>query len=308
MYNEELKNKFIAECASTDSLAKRARYLFNGSERFERLYNKDLCAISEENIGEVVENIVGVRLGTQTVDLSMLRKYTRWCLGNNVDGACDALLGKQNVDVQKLRDTMVDSPKGLQDLFDYALPPESDGKADNLSRGYFWMAFMGLDEKESVQITSDHVDLKNRVIRFNQKEYPIYNESIPTFRHLCVANFFFYEYATREAMVPRSVGNKILRGIGESPEPNSGSIRRSVNRKLSSAVVDRKISIKYSSLRLSGILYRMHQEEVATGICDIKKWLLAYDPDVNELENRRRNRREEEFRTDYERWKIAFNK
>ena len=308
MYNEELKNKFIAECASTDSSSKRARYLFNGSERFEKMYNKDLCAISEENIGEVIENIVGARLGTQTVDLSMLRKYARWCLDNNVDGACESLLGKQNVDVQKLRDTMVDSPKTLQNLFDHALPPESDGKAENLCRGYFWMAFMGLDDEDAAQITTDHVDLKNKVVRYNEKEYPIYDESIPAFRHLCTAGSFFYEFVSRESIVPRIAGNKILRGTGSSTGPNTGSIRRAANRKLAAAVVDRKIHFKYASLRLSGILYRMYQDEVTTGTCDIKKGLLEYDPDVNKLENRRRNRREEEFRTDYERWKIAFNK
>lgn len=308
MYNEELKGKFISECATTDSTFKRARYLFNGSERFEKMYGKDLCAISQENIGEVVESIVGARLGTQTVDLSMLRKYARWCIENGVDGACNALLEERSVDVQKLRDTMVDSPKTLQDLFDHAFPPEVDGKADNLCRGYFWMAFMGLEEKDSLQVTSDHVDLRNMVIRFDEKEYTIYRESIPTLRHLCIANSFFYDYTSREAIVQRVSGNKILRGTGSSPDPNPDSIRRATNRKLSSAVVDRKISFKYSSLRLSGILYRMYQEEISNGECDIRKWLLEYDQDVNKLEGRRINRREEEFRTDYERWKIAFNK
>ena len=308
MYNEELKNRFITECASTASSSKRAKYLFNGSERFEKMYGKDLCAISGGNIGEVVENIIGARLGTQTVDLSMLRKYARWCLDNNIDGACDALLGEHNVDVQKLRDTMVDTPKKLQELFDHAFPPESDGKVDNLCRGFFWMAFMGLEEKDSVQIESSHVDLRNKVVRFEGKEYPIYNESIPTFRHLCVANSFFYDYVSREAIVPRVTGDKILRGTGDSSEPNPDSIRRSTNRKLATAVADRKISIKYTSIRLSGVLYRMYQDEMLNGECDIRKYLLEYDPDLYDLEKRRRTRKEEEFRTDYERWKIAFNK
>lgn len=308
MYNEEFKNRFIAECATTESSSKRARYLFNGSERFEVKYGKDLCAIPKEDIDEVVENIIGVRLGTQTVDLSVLKKYARWCMESGIDGACDALLGDHNVDVQKLRDTMIDSPKSLHVLLNRVLPPESDGKIDNITRGYFWMAFMGLEEKDSVQITSDHVDLRNMVIRFNGKEYQVYDESVPTFRHLCIANSFFYDYVTREAIIPRVSGSKILRGTGDSPEPNPSSIRRSINRKLLNLGLNNSVSVKYSSLRLSGILYRMHQEEILSGKYDIDRWLLEYSPDANKLEKRRRNRKTEEFRTDYERWKIAFNK
>lgn len=308
MYNEELKNRFITECASSESSSKRAKMLFSYAEPFEQKYQKDLCAISEENIGEVLQKIVSARTGTQIVDMSILKRYSKWCLNNNINGACNAILGAQNFDVQKLRETMVDSPGYLDDLFDRVFPSVADGKSENLCRVYFWMAFMGIPEEDSFNIEADHVNLKKMVVQYNGNEYPIYNQSVQAFRHLCVANSFYYDFVTREAIVPRAPGDKLLRGTGNSPEPKGNSIRKAANRRISDSKVEDIKSLRYLSLKLSGALYRMYENEVRTGECDIRKGLLDYSPDVMELPPKRITRKELEFRTDYERWKAAFNK
>ena len=308
MYNAELKNRFISECASSENQSKRAKLLFGYSAQFETMYGKDLCAISSENIGEVLERVVSPRIGTQAVDMSVLKKYARWCIENHIDGACDAIIGFSDVDANRLRETMVSGPSHLQDIFDLAFPSVDDGKSENLCRGYLWLAFIGLTEEDIVQIEANHVDLRHMVIRFNGKEYPIYKEAVPVLRHLCTAGSFYYDYVTREAILPRALGCKILRGTGESSDPNIASIRRAINRRMKDSVVNGVTTLRYLSIKLSGTLYRMYVDEVNNGECDTRKGLFDHYGDISNLSVKRRNRKEFELRTDYERWKIAFNK
>lgn len=304
MYNTELKTKFISEYITSVSSAERAEYLFNRSQKFEEQYMADLCAIAESDIEPVIRSIIGARAATQTMDLSVLKRYARWCLDNNIPGSCDALLKLQDIDVSKLRDSMVESPEHLQRLLDCVFSKESDGKPENLCRAYFWLAFIGLSEDECDKIESYHVDIKNRVIRYDGREFKIYDEAIPVFRHLCVANSFYYDFISREVIVARSSGSMILRGTGDSPIPNTDSIRRMASRKASG----QNITLRYARIKLSGTLYRMYMEESSTGKCDAKKAVIDYYMDISDLTARRAVRKESEILEDYRRWKIAFNK
>lgn len=310
MYNEELKREFIKNCCEDKASVNRAIRLFNMAEKFENSWEKDICTVSEEYLGEALQEITSAHLGTQTADMYVLKKYARWCIENKVPGACGGLLKNQDIGYDKLRTTMVGDPAQLQNYLDKVFLPISDCRADNLCRGFFWLAFIGLAEDEAAEIKVEHVDLKNLSICYHGNTYPIYNEAIPAIRYLCSANSFFYDFKRYETVIERDVGTHILRGTRSSGGVNTDSIGRLASSRVSAAtkMYDEKVVLRYKSIRMSGIFYRMLEIEKRTGSVDAKKYLRMYFPDTDQLVDKRMKRKEVEFETDYRRWKTAFNK
>lgn len=310
MFNEDLKNRFVAECSETEDSAYRMRRMFKISEKYENEWNADLCTRSESELGEAVEEMIGVRSGAQLTHLSMLRKYAKWCLRNEIPGACDGLLKIHEVGLKKIKTRMIGDPKQLQEYFDYAFPPEFDCRIDNIYRCFFWMAFAGLDEKDTACVTADNVDIRNMVIRFEGKEYPLYKESVPAFRHLCTAESFICDFIRYEKIVRRIPGNKILRGTRGEDGVNTDSIRRSALRKLTVAFETSydKIKLSYKNIQLSGVFYRIYENEKITGQYDFSEYFTELFKGKEDLTDRRKVRAKEEYVNDYLRWKAAFDK
>lgn len=310
MYNEELKSRFIKECCEDKSATNRAHRLFEAAEGFENNWGNDICTMPEDVLGEALQEITSARLGTQLADMSILKKYARWCLDNQVPSACEGLLKNHEVGCDKLRTTMVDSPEQLQSYMDKAFPSINDCRVDNLCRGLYWLAYMGFEEKEAAEVRVEHVDLKNASIHFGGKLYPIYREAIPTIRYLCSANSFIYDYKKYEAVIERDSGTQLLRGMRSGSGVNTDSIGRLAARRLASisANPDEKIVLRYKSLRLSGIFYKMLDDERRTGDVNFGEYLKMYFSNTDQLAPKRRGRKEVELATDYQRWKAAFNK
>lgn len=310
MYNEELKRRFIQECCDNKSTANRAARLFSRAEKFETIWERDICTVPEDMLSDALQAITSARLGTQTADMSVLKKYARWCIDNSVPDACKGLLKNQDIGYDKLRSTMVESPKQLQDYMDKAFPPISDCRADNLCRGLFWLAYMGFEDHEAAEISVEHIDLKNASIYYNDRVFRIYDEAIPAIRYLCSANSFFYDYKKYESVIERAAGTQILRGVRSGTGVNTDSIGRLAARRISAAseASGEKIVLRYNSLRLSGIFYKMLEEESCTGQVDTEKYLRTYFANAEQLDAKRRDRKLLELDTDYRRWKVAFNK
>lgn len=310
MYNEELKLKFINELDGKSPSIIRATRLFNLSEPFEINWGRDICTIPESELGEALEAMTSARLGTQSVDMSILRKYARWCMMNEVDGACDGLMKMQDIGYEKLRSTMVDSPEQLQRYLDVAFSPVTDCRQDNLCRGLYWMAFMGFDEETASKISTEHVDLKNAFIRYDDRYYPIYDDAITVIRFLCSANSFICDYVRYESVVERASGTQLLRGTHAGSGVNTKSIERMATRRIFDAnkSSDSKISLRYKSIFYSGIFYRMYQDERAGCLKNPDIYLKSYFQNLDDLHQRRVARKSVELATDYQRWKTAFNK
>lgn len=310
MFNEDLKNKFLQECVEKESQRYRIVRLFAVSEKYESLLNKDLCQMSQAELINPLEAIMGARLSTQTTDLSALRRYAKWCLSNNIPGACDGLMNVQSPGNKKLAGLLVSSPEHLQDRMNTVFAQEVDGKSDNLARGYLWLAYIGLTESQAVMIESSHMNFVTQTLTYDGEEYHVYKEAIPVLRALCVANSFYYEYNTHDVIDARSPGKKILRGTGSSPDPNTDSIRRIVTKRVSQAKTsdEEKFVLRFNSVRLSGVFSRMLEEELEEGYVNYEKALFEYDRNSNELDSIRRNRKILELKTDYQNWKTIFDK
>ena len=310
MFNEDLKVRFIKECSETEDSAYRISRMFKIAEKYERVWGADICTRSEAELGDAVEDMIGVRSGAQISHLSILRRYAKWCLRNEVPGACDGLLKIHEIGLKKIKTRMVGDPKQLQEYFDYAFPPEFDCRIDNVYRCFFWMAFAGLDEEDTPRVTAKDVDLRNMIIRLDGKEYPLYIEAAPAFRHLCTADSFLCDFIRYEKIVKRVPGDQILRGTRGDDGVNTDSIRRSALRKLSAAfeTSSEKIKLSYKNIQLSGIFYRIYEKEKLSGQYDFSEYFTELFKNKKDLTDRRKIQAREEFENDYLRWKTAFDK
>lgn len=308
MHNKDLKDKFIDTRARDKKTRERLRSLLYAVGRFEDEWGADICTRSVDEIKPVIAKIIGVRNYTHTTDLSILRRYARWCLENEVPGATDSLLQIKDVGYEKLISCMVSSPKHLHDRLDLAFPPESDCRIDNVHRCFFWMAFSGLNESETVMVTAKDVDLKSMVIRVNGHEYPIYREAVPVFRHLVTANCFMHDHGTYEKIVARTSGDSILRGVRDGVDLTYERVRRAASRKVKTAFNQSAddISITYTKTWLSGMFYRTYLKETASGSYDFNDAVELYLKDKSNVSRDRREAVASEYEADYSRWKAAF--
>ena len=309
MYNEEFKNRFINECTNHNNL-QRTQRIFRLSEQFESGFGKDLCIMSDDELREALEEVTGARLGTQTADYTILRKYFKWCKDNGIVNARSdvAIVGDANHN--KLYDSMVDSPELLEEYLNVVFSPIGDCKPDNIYRGYFWLSFMGVKEDEMRMVTSGDVNLKRMVVRLNGREYPIYRESVQLFRFLCTASSFVCDRVVYEVITERDYGDQLLRGTRKNSGVNVESIRRMASKRVEAATssTGKNIPLRYKALRLSGFFYRIYVDEMSGQEIDFSERILEYDCEASNLPSNRFARKKKEFQTDYERWKLAFNK
>lgn len=310
MFNEELKNSFIQQYTDSKPTAEKVRRIFDIISKYEERWGEDICTKSADDLKTVIDNVLGLRSGPRLTNLSLLRKYSKWCMDNGVPNACDGLFQVKDEGVQRIRLSMVSSPKHLQECLDHAFPPESSFRIDNIYRCFFWMAFAGIDEKDSVLITANHIDSWNRVINFNDKEYPIYDEAVPVFRHLCSANSFLCDFSRYEKIVPRVPGEQILRGVKSNKDLDAATVSHMASRKLRIAYESApdRMRLTYRSIELSGRFYRIHEEEQKSGSYRFDEALEAQIEENECLSASRKRGIKREYEIDFLRWKAAFEK
>ena len=309
MYNEDLKRQFIQECIKSEQQARRIEYMFDVAAKFETKWDADICTKSESELGEVMEMLTGVRSRSQASHLSTMRRYAKWCLKNNVPGACEGLINFQEVGLGKIKTNMFGNPEQLQILFDRSFAPIHDGRYDNVYRGFFWMAFAGLKESDTVKITSKHVDFKKMTINYDGRNYPIYEEALPVIRSLCLSGFFVFDFGNSDKIMKRVDGEQILRGARTQAEPKADSIRRLAVRRMNMSKPDDEASkLTYKDVWLSGIFYRAYEMEKVNGKYDLSEYLDDYYKSREDISDRRKLYIKNEIATDYLRWKSVFYK
>ena len=308
MYNKDLKDRFIEEQSGSKKTFDRIKSLLYTVGRFEDEWGADICTRSVDELKPVIGKIIGVRNYTHITDLSTLRRYARWCIEHSVPGATDSLLQIKDVGFEKLISCMVSGPKQLHDRLDLAFPPESDCRMDNVYRCFFWMAFSGLEEHETVMVTAKDVDLKNLVIRVNNNEYTIYKEAVPVFRHLVTSNCFMHDHGNYETIVARTPGDSILRGVRDVVDMSYERIRRAASRKVKNAFNQSAddISITYTKTWLSGMFYRTYLKEQLSGEYNFNDAVRLYLKEKPDASQAKLEAVANEYEADYCRWKAAF--
>lgn len=315
MYNEEQKNKFIRDYTGSLNTANVAANLFKSFEKYEIAWGADLCTKSATELQPVVDEVVGLRAKSKWMTLTILREYVKWCLAMNVANACDGMLHIEAIGLEKIKRQMVASPLHLQKFLDDIFEPESEETMDNIYRCYFWMAYGGIDEEDTILIKNDAVDFSQMIIHYKTTSVPIYREAIPAFRNAVSLMSFVYKHPnyTKPIRRDRFPGDTIMRGV-KAPT-KTFTMRTTLSKRNIKAVKDglTDLQLSFYRVRMSGLFYQMYEKEragipvsfseAALRVMDGKTYTLNGREKMTHIQNRI----EKDYMEDYQRWKLAFS-
>lgn len=315
MYNEELKVRFIKDYTNSINTANVATVIFNAFEKYEEVWQADLCTQSAEALQTAVDEAVGIRAKSKWMTLIILKEYVKWCMAMKVPGACDGMLHIETVGLDKIRRQMVSSPLHLQKYLDTLFDPESEETMDNLYRCYFWMAYGGIDEEDTISIKTEDVDFKEMVIRYKDTRVPIYREALPAFQNAVSLGSFLYKNANYKKPIRRDrlSGDTIMRGIKATTK--TFTMRTTLSKRNIKAIKEGKTDMQLSfyRVRMSGLFYRVYERERAGIPIDFSEAAVhAMEGKTYSLTGRvkiehKQNRIERDYMEDYQRWKLAFS-
>jgi len=314
MYNAEQKTRFIKDLTVSISYREVAQTFFNTCEKYERDAGADLCTFTAEQLRPVFEGYAGIRSVSAHVPKTILKSYARWCLSNGIPGATDAAMHlEDSVSLEKVRTQTVRNPKQLQSWMDILFAPEKDLTTDNLFRTWLWLGYAGLDGDDAITVLDTEVDLPNMRILHNGREYPIYREGMQAIQN-CVeldSFAFFHPLYTKE--LGRIPGNALLRGSGGMPTTNSLRARVSAKNKKALENGDTDLNLTYTHIWMSGIFYRVHEDELAGLDVDFMNvpelGVTEREYEVSSGRNTQDAKRRDfarKYRRDYDRWKMTL--
>ena len=315
MYNEEMKSRFIREYTGSLNTANVATTIFNAMEEHEKNWNADLCTRSSEELQPVITEITGLRSRSKWMALTILKEYVKWCIAMQVPGACDGMLQIQTVGLDKVKHQMVSSPLHLQRFLDDVFDKESEETLDNIYRCYFWMAYGGIDEEDTILIQNEQVDFGQMVIYYKTTNIPIYREALPAFRNAMSLSSFLYKHPNYSKPVRRDrvPGDTLMRGIRATTK--TFTMRTTLSKRNIKAVEDglTDLQLSFYRVRMSGLFYRVYEmeragiptsfSEAALRVMDGKTYTLH----GREKLEHRQNKIERSYLEDYQRWKLAFS-
>lgn len=314
MYNAGQKERFIKEYSTKISVRANARNLFDLFEPYEEGWGADLCTRDLAELQPVFDGLSGVRESSRLAPRTILRKYAEWCLKNEVPGATDAALRLDSSALGNLKNQTLKNPRHLQAFLDLLCDPESEQTSDNNFRTYYWLAYAGMPDEEIPKVTAREVDFERMLIIHDGKEYPIYREALPALRNCATLRSYRYKNPNYNADTvvwrDRVPGDVLIRGVRSVP--TVVLMRVELSKRIKRAQEDGKPVQKLSYYRIwiSGVFYRMLEEELAgmpadfRGIVDDRLGDFQYSlrPGGNTQEYKRRAA-SDAYLADYERWK-----
>ena len=314
MYNQSLKERFIASITDSENTANAYRLVFRVSEPYETNAGLDLCQM-DEHIGKPLANkLVGTSGASVEKRLNLAKYYVKWCAKEGVPGARLDFLNVSPNMYRNIMRNMVSGPIMLEEYLGQVFDRAEEETVHNTYRCYLWLGFLGVPKQLSEDLSPGSVDLERRIVEADGVPYEIYDEAMPVFRNCVCLSYFRSKQRYGTIVKPRSLGNQILRGMADRFSLNNLSIK--VTTLEANALRDGKTTRRISDdrARLSGIFYRALNAEMA-GIdagfrAEAEK---LTDEDTKQREGttdkwvqQRIAARENTLRRDYERWKLAF--
>ena len=247
MFNPETKQRFISEFTNKIAYKRVCESLFNATSKFESELNKDICAMNAEELTPIAESMETVRLGNSRLRMSVLKAYIKWCIENDIDGACDAINSIETSNIKKVRSRMIASPLHLQEYMNLSMMPESSLDPSNIYRCIIWMAYAGISIDDVGFVTVKDVRLNDMMIRFREKNYPIYRDGFEAFQICVTSSQFIYRnpgYSIGYMIRDRVQGDVLIRGIIGTPSRNTimSGISRIANSAVSTGETEAKLT------------------------------------------------------------------
>ena len=316
MYNEKVKHQFMREqIEATPWKLNLCESIFNITEKYEEEWGADLCTKASEDLQPMINQMTGLRARSKWAKLIMLKDYVKWCIATGVDGACTGMLDIETTGLDKVRQQTVASPKHLQRYLDTICEPAEMKATDNIYRCYYWLAYAGMEEEDILNVKCSDVDFKNLIVRYEKKYtvVPIYPEGLVAFHNCVELDQFLYIHPnyTKDVWKDRAAGNTLIRGIKSATTAKALRVELSRRSKKNSEKTPLKLS--YYRVWLSGIFYRMYEQEVIGIPPDFnsivyqqmegKTYKLSSGRNTIEAKHRQLVR---DYEEDYERWKLAW--
>ncbi len=315
MYNEELKTKFIRSYTQSIHTANVATTIFTVMSVYEEGWQADLCTKSAEELQPVIDEIMALRSRSQWMAMTILKEYVKWCILMKVPGACKGMLNITAVGLDKVRRQMVSSPLHLQRYLDSLFDREQEETVDNIYRCYYWMAFGGIKEEDTLLIKASDVDFSEMCVRYKNTDIPIYREALPAFHNTAELTSFLYKHPhyTKPIRRNRIEGDILMRGIKANTKILT--IRAVLSKRSKFAVEQRKTDLQLSFYRvwMSGLFYRMYERERAGIPVDFSEAAAnfmegkTYHVTGRIKVKHKQNQKERDYMEDYQRWKLAFS-
>lgn len=313
MFNEEQKVRFIRSYTDSINTANVATNVFKNFEKYEQEWGADLCTRSAEELQPVIDDILGLRSKSRWMTLSILKEYVKWCLTMHIPNAKDGMLQIEVAGIDKIRKQMVASPLHLQKYLDQVFDSESEETIDNIYRCYYWMAYGGIKEEDTLFIKNSDVDFEQMIICYRGTSVPIYREAIPAFRNVIRLDSFVYQHPNyKDIRRDRIPGDELMRGIKATTK--TMTIRSTLSRKSAEAVKAGKTEqqLSFHRISLSGLFYRTYERERIGLPVNFSEAAVSFmEGRSYTLGNReklvhRQNKIERDYIEDYQRWKLAF--
>lgn len=310
MYNQNLKSSFIANSNFANSNVESLAFFFERTEQYETEIGKDLCYFSLEEAIDVIVKTSGARVASKNANLYRLKSYLKWCEENGIKNIDQRIITLNVVDwgVSGIKNRMVANPKGLQAFLDSVFEKEECKTVDNIYRCYYWMAFMGIRESDTISIKTNDVDLNLKRLVCHGVNYPIYDESIAVFKNCAELEEMILRHPNYDDVIKwRADGDILLRGFS-SPK-TTRPIRSAISRKMKSKLTEDSVILSYQRAYLSGVFYRARHWEIDnTKVPDFSE-IVKKDMDINEdgvAARKKIARMTKGYLSDYENWKKAF--
>ncbi len=305
MYNENLKNRFLAGYGNSGKTKVVARNILQAFEKYEEEWGADLCTRTVNELRPAVDATSRLRMSSQLFQLQVLKDYSRWCAAMKIPGARDAMSQIQVAGIDTVREQMVSGPAHLQRYLDALFDDVTKQTIDIVYRSYLWLAFCGISEEDALKIRTQDVDLLTMTINLpNGESYPIYREACFTI-HLAasLSDFAYFHPKYVGARRKRVEGDLILRGIKSNA--SASAMRSKISERASEAYSNGAITqrISYSRAFLSGVFYRMYEDEQAGCEVDFLEFAKKESPT---LAKSRLSSKACLYKQDYLRWKLAF--
>lgn len=314
MYNQEQKTKFIRSYTESIKTAQVAERLFNATEPFEESAGKDICTFSPEELQPVADEVFAMRSGSKWLPIAILQEYAKWCIAGAVPNAQDNIRKVNLLGLDKIKNGMVSGPAHLQKFLDAVYDPEKEETVDNIYRCFFWMAFCGIEENDIITVKRGDVDFQSMTVTVLDREYPFPREAIPAFRNAATLSTFNYKHPHyRTIRRDRAPGDEILRGIKALQEVHI--LRANASHTIAMARKAGLVSqaLSYERVRLSGLFYRVYEQEragippdfytVAAQYMEGKEYSMPGSVTLKAIQNNKAK----SYMDDYQRWKLAFS-
>lgn len=314
MFNEEVKSRFLESYTESITMAQNCSYLFEACEKYESEWGADLCTMDKDSLQEMVDSLAGMRVHTNQVQIGFLKDYVKWCIENDIPGACDGMLKIQEVGLDGIRKHMVSSPLHLQMYLDEVCLSEDKRSVDNTYRCFYWLAYAGMLEADILNMRVRDVDLENMVVRCDGINYPIYREALQSVKNCVKLNMFTQYHTLFQRDVPRIDGDLLLRGVKSNPTPVKMRTKLSRLSKEKLANGDTKLQLSYLRVWLSGVFYRAYERERLGIEISFRDVAIQFtraktngDIDTSDAKVQKAiGRTANMYLNDYKRWKLAF--